>query len=86
MYPKTLTLAAVLFASATPALAAGSAAHPPTFAQADSDHNHVLERREINAIGIPYAAFDTNHDGLVTRSEYEIGTASYTKRSAIKVR
>jgi ABC-type antimicrobial peptide transport system permease subunit len=63
----------------------GTASNPPSFSQADTDHNSLIDPNEANAIGIPFAVLDADHDGVVTRYEYNAATAHYNHRSAIEL-
>ena len=63
----------------------GTASNPPSFAKADTNHNNLIDPNEATAIGIPFSVLDQDHDGIVTRYEYNVATAHYYHRSAIKL-
>lgn len=59
----------------TPAI--GTAANPPGFSKADTNHDGRIEPNEALAIGIPFGTLDIDGDGIVTRSEYDVATAQH---------
>jgi hypothetical protein len=58
---------------------------PPSFSDADTNQDGEIEPNEAEGIRIPFSALDMNSDGTVTHSEYDIATAPYYSRTAIKV-
>lgn len=56
---------------------------PPSFADADTNEDGVIEPNEAEAIGISFSALDLDSDGMITHSEYDIATAPYYSRAAI---
>ena len=58
---------------------------PPNFADADTNQDGEIEPNEAEGIHIPFSTLDMNSDGTVTHSEYDIATAPFYSRAAIKI-